>query len=66
MPVCLGQQDIIPQDSRARQAGGFLNFELRIAPFSHVSRFTRHSLWPLADFFSILLNRLRSFVVIIG
>jgi outer membrane protein len=24
---------------------GFRSFELRIAPFSHVSRFTRHSLW---------------------
>ena len=30
------------------------NFELRIAPFSHVSRFARHGLWPLAEFFSIL------------
>jgi hypothetical protein len=32
------------------------NFELRIAPFSHVSRFARHGLWPLAEFFSILLE----------
>ena len=37
------------------------NFELRIAPFSHVSRFTRHGLWLLADFFSILLQRRRGF-----
>ena len=27
-----------------------------VAAFSHVSRFTRHSLWPLADFFRILLE----------
>jgi hypothetical protein len=26
----------------------------RIAPFSHVSRFKRHGLCPLADLFSIL------------
>ena len=31
-----------------------LNFELRIAPFSYVSRFTRDGSWVLADFFSIL------------
>ncbi len=31
---------------------GFRNFELRFAPFSHV---TRHGLVALADFFSILL-----------
>jgi len=30
------------------------NFELRIVPFSHVSRFARHGLWPLAEFSSIL------------
>ena len=57
------------QDSRARLAGlarvrdpkfevselRIQNFELRIAPFSHVSRFTRHDPWTLADCFSILL-----------
>ena len=32
-----------------------MNFELQIAPFSHVSRVTRHGLWSLADFLSILL-----------
>jgi hypothetical protein len=32
------------------------NFELRIAPFSHISRVTRHVSWTLADFFSILLS----------
>ena len=32
-----------------------LNFELRIAPVSHVSRFARDGLWPLAGFFSIIL-----------
>src|SRR2546427_4009498 len=31
-----------------------LNFELRIAPFSYVSRFTRDGSWVLTDFFSIL------------
>jgi hypothetical protein len=28
---------------------------VHVAPFSHVSRFTRHGLWLLAAFFSILL-----------
>jgi hypothetical protein len=32
---------------------------VHVASFSHVSRFTRHGLWPLADFFSILLQRKR-------
>ena len=32
------------------------NFELRVAPFSHVSHFTRHSPWLLAGFFGILLE----------
>ena len=35
---------------------GTLNPELRIAHFSRVSRFTRHGLWPLAGFSSILLD----------
>jgi hypothetical protein len=30
------------------------SFELRIVPFSPISRFTRHGLSPLADCFSIL------------
>src|SRR6266849_2989254 len=30
---------------------------VHVAPFSHVSRFTRHGLWPLADSCSILLQR---------
>ncbi len=29
---------------------------VHVALFSHVSRFTRHVLWGLADFFSILLE----------
>ena len=29
---------------------------VRVAPFSYVSRFTRHSPWLLANFFSILLE----------
>jgi hypothetical protein len=29
---------------------------VRVAPFSHVSRFPRHSPWLLANFFSILLE----------
>jgi hypothetical protein len=34
------------------------NVELRFAHFSHVPPlFTRHGLWPLAGFFSILLGR---------
>jgi len=33
--------------------------ELWIAPFGHVSRFARHGLWLLADFFSILLKVVR-------
>jgi hypothetical protein len=28
---------------------------VHVAPFSHVSRVTRHGLWLLTDFFSILL-----------
>jgi hypothetical protein len=32
------------------------NFELGIAHFSDVSRFSRHNLLVLADFFSILLR----------
>jgi hypothetical protein len=70
-PVRLQQQDNTAQDNRARLAGwarwrgvrgpklgGFetSNFELRIAPFSHISRVTRHVSWTLADFFSILLS----------
>jgi hypothetical protein len=42
------------------------NFERRIAPFSHVSRFMQHGLVPQANFVSILLDRFRPFVVIIG
>jgi hypothetical protein len=40
------------------EARGFetSNFELRIAPFSHISRVTRDVSWTLADFFSILLS----------
>jgi len=30
---------------------------VHVAPFSHVSRITHHGLWPLANFFSILLLR---------
>jgi len=33
-----------------------MNFGLRIAPFSYISRFTRHGPWLLADFFTILLG----------
>jgi len=55
----------LPRDSRARLAGRARqtkvrcsrfpelrtpNFELRIAPFSHVSRFTRHGLWRWRTF----------------
>jgi len=29
---------------------------VHVAPSAHVSRFTRHALWLLADFFSILLG----------
>ena len=29
---------------------------VHVARFSHVLRFTRHGLWPLADFFSILFG----------
>ena len=32
---------------------------VRVAPFSHVSHFTRHSPWLLADLFSILLEEER-------
>ena len=32
---------------------------VHVAPFSHVSRFTPHGPWALADFFSILLLRKR-------
>jgi len=32
---------------------------VHVTPFSPVSRFTRHGLWPLADFCSILLQRKR-------
>jgi hypothetical protein len=52
--------------ARARETGetgkssrseiqGFLNFELRIAVFSHVSHFTRHGCGS-AEFLSILLR----------
>jgi hypothetical protein len=33
------------------------NVKLHVAPFPHVSRFTRHGLWPLADCFSKLLEQ---------
>jgi len=50
------------RDARVRgpkfEVFGTSNHELRVASFSHVSRFTRHRLWQLADFFSILLGRL--------
>ena len=37
---------------------GTSNLELRTSDgaFLHVSRFARHGLWPLAEFFSILLE----------
>jgi hypothetical protein len=51
------------RDARVRgpkfEVFGTSNRELRVVPFSHVSRFKRHGLWQLADFFSILLGRLR-------
>ncbi len=48
------------RDARVRglkfEVFGTSNHELRVAPFAHVSHFTRHALWLLADFFSILLG----------
>jgi len=56
-------RNTLPQDSLARQAGRVrwakrgVSPSVHIVPFSHVSRFARHGLWPLADCFSILIER---------
>ena len=70
-PHVWGRRRTFPQGSRARLAERarvrdqkFEDFrtsnpEIWIAPFAHVSRFTRHDMWLLAGFFSILLKVVR-------